>query len=140
MKKSAFDRMMTYLARRDHTPRELRDKLARYHEGDEIIAALEKAEEYNLLPDPKVMSQKTSEALLRKGKGARYVAAYLKKKGLPPSGLKQEDELDRARRLVLDQLKFEIPFSLEEKKKIFRYLTNRGFSSQVVRQVMNAKE
>lgn len=131
---------MGHLARRDHTPLELRQKLKRYHEPPEIEAALKKAADLNLLPDIKVFSQRTAESLLRKGKGTRYISAYLKKKGLPPTSLPFEDELDRGRRLVIDQLRLEPPFSLEEKKKIFRYLSNRGFGSQIVRQVMNAKD
>lgn len=137
MSKSAWDRMMGYLGRRDHSVLELRQKLSQHHDPEDVIAALKKAHSLNLIPDSTQMAKRTAEALLRKGKGSRYIAGYLKKKGLPNSKVDGDDELDRATRVVVDQLRFEPPFTHEEKKKIFRYLSNRGFSSEVTRAVAN---
>ncbi len=138
--KSAFDRLVGYLSRRDHTVRELSQKLSRYHEFDEIEEAILKADRLKLLPDPKNFAERLSKHLLSRGKGKRYISAYLKKKGLPATPISPEDELEKAKKIVVNQLLFEPPFTYEQKQKIFRYLGNRGFDSQVVRQVMNSKD
>lgn len=138
--KSAFDRLVGYLSRRDHTIRELRQKLSKYHEPSEIIAALEKADEIKILPDHKKMSLQLAQQLLRKGRGQRYISAYLKKKGLPLSLPDEDEELKRAKQIVFHTLRLEPPFTLAQKQKIFRYLSNRGFSSSLARSIMNIKK
>lgn len=137
--KSAFDRLVGYLSRRDHSVRELSQKLARYHDFDEVEAAILKADRLKLLPDPKDFAQRLSKHLLSRGKGKRYISAYLKKKGLPVIAVSEAAELEKALKLVVDQLRFEPPFTLSQKQKIFRYLNNRGFDSKVVKQVMYEK-
>ncbi len=137
--KSAFNRLVHYLSRRDHSVRELSQKLARYHEFDEVAAAIRKADDLKLLPDPNIFAQKLSLSLLARGKGKLYISAYLKKKGLPGAVIPLEEELERARKLVSHQLNFSAPYTLKEKQKVFRYLNNRGFASNVVKMVMNEK-
>lgn len=137
--KKAFDRVMYYLSQRDHSVKELTQKLARYHEKDEIEAAIQKADEYGYLADPKVISQRLAGQLARKGKGQRYINNYLKNKGLPIAEVAEEEELQTGRGLVERNLKFSPPYDLKQKQKIFRYLSNRGFRSAIVKLIINEK-
>lgn len=139
MSRSAFDRLVGYLARRDHSIRELRQKLSKYHEAEEVISALEKAQERGYLVDGNTLAERASAQLLRRGKGPAHIRAYLKKKGLPYLGVPESAELVRAARLVIDKMKKNPPYTLEEKKKIFRFLGSRGFSAGVARKVINSK-
>lgn len=139
MSKKAFNRVMYYLAQRDHSVKELTQKLSRYFEKDEIEAAILKADEYGYLTDPKIISQRLAAQLGRKGKGQRYISNYLKNKGLPATQVSEEDELSTGRGLIERSLKFSPPYDLKQKQKIFRYLTNRGFRSAIVKLIINEK-
>lgn len=135
-RKSAWDRLLGYLARRDHTESEVMKKLIAYHEIDEIENAILRAREARLFANPQVLSQRTAESLLKRGKGSRYVSGYLRAKGLPPTKTDPETELQQAQELVTRRFRFEAPWTREQRQKVQRFLTTRGYSSSVIREVL----
>ena len=119
---SADMKIMNYLARRDHSEAELRQKLARSYEREEIDAAIERAKESSWWPDPEVLAERTVASLLGRGKGAFYIRQYLSQKGLPPKEVPADVEFQAA----IDMI--ERKFLIEESpEKVMRMLKNRGF-------------
>lgn len=137
VKKSAWDRLLGYLSRRDHTETELIKKLLQYHEVEEIQAAILRAREHEMIPKPEVMAERTVAQLIRKGKGSMYISAYLKKKGLPPAPASEDLQIEEALKTVQKRLRMEGPPSFEQKRKIQRFLMNRGFRGSVVSSVLS---
>jgi len=88
---SAYDRLIQMLSRRDHSEREIRNKLAKaQHPAEEIDAALETARSRKWLPDESVLATREAGRLARIGKSPQQIKSWLSKKGLPTSGLAAE--------------------------------------------------
>lgn len=80
----AFEKIVDFLGVRDHSQKELRQKLLLRGVALPIIeAALLKAEEYRLLPDETLMAQKATLRLSQIGKSPAQIRVWLKKRGLP---------------------------------------------------------
>jgi regulatory protein len=133
-------KIMDLLARRDHSEKELRQKLKLKFEAEEIEAAIEYAKEKNWIPsseeDLLVFSEKVADILRRKGKGIQYINQYLRKKGLLPVLSRPKEELEKAVELVENKF-----FRIQKKNppdrtKVGRFLMSRGFSSDIVRKVI----
>lgn len=137
-RKSARDKIMDFLARRLHSELELRRKLSLSYEPEEVEDALAFAKENGWMLEPTELSERVSLELTRKKKGHRYINQFLQKKGLPPVVKNSESELQKARDLAEVRARHEPPYDFEEQKKIFRYLQNRGFDDETIRQVIKA--
>lgn len=88
---SAYDRLIQMLSRRDHSEREIRNKLAKAkHSAEEIDAALETARSRKWLPDESVLAAREAGRLARIGKSPQQIKSWLSKKGLPTSGIAAE--------------------------------------------------
>lgn len=88
---SAYDRLVQMLSRRDHSEREIRNKLAKaQHSPEEIDAALETARSRKWLPDESVLATREAGRLARIGKSPQQIKSWLSKKGLPTSGIAAE--------------------------------------------------
>lgn len=84
----AYDRMVMLLSRRDHSERELLEKLKKAeHPEEEITEAIEFAKTKGWLPDESVLAARESIRLARAGKSPSQIGAWLRKKGLPTKGL-----------------------------------------------------
>lgn len=137
---SARRKIMDILARRDHSVVELRRKLAVYeYNSDEIEDAINFAEENNWLTPPTELTEQVTRSLSRKKKSARYIEQFLRDKGLPPAEIDPETELEKALEIVQAKLRKDSAFDYEEKKKVHRLLTNRGFDSTTIRKVIERK-
>lgn len=141
---SAYEKIIDYLSRRDHSEYELRTKLLqKKYPSDEIQAALEKVKDMGYLPDVEQLSNKVADTLHRKLKGILYIQKYLKSKDLPPITPDWEMELEKAKKLVHKQLKgkdVKEIFHREAKNAIFRFLASRGFTEQTIRKAVNTSE
>ncbi|PWU22259.1 MAG: hypothetical protein C5B49_01060 [Bdellovibrio sp.] len=145
-RKSAKHRLMDLLARRDHSPKEVRDKLAETFEPEEIEEAVAWATEKSWLPGDedglRALADRMSEAYHRRKKGARYINEKLRRRGLPEIQPPMELELEKALELVnnkfqrMFQGKPQGEFGLAERVKVQRFLLSRGFDPSVVRQVL----
>jgi regulatory protein len=137
---SARNKIMDYLAQRDHSEKELRDKLARRYSPEEISEAIEGVRASGLLREPEELAKAVAAQLARKKKSYRYIQEFLKKKGLPAVQKTGEEELEKARELLLLKFRKGPPFSYEEKPKVQRYLMYRGFDHETIRKVMNERQ
>lgn len=131
---------MDILARRNHSVVELRRKLAVYeYTTSEIEDAIDFADENKWLSPPEELTQQVNRSLSRKKKSARYIDHFLRDKGLPSAEVDPEAELEKALDIVTAKLSKDSGFDFEEKKKVHRLLTNRGFDSTTIRKVMERK-
>ena len=139
-KPTARRKIMDILARRNHSVVELRRKLAVYeYTSAEIEDAIEFAEENKWLSPPQELTKEVTRSLSRKKKSARYIDHFLRDKGLPPAKIDPEAELEKALSIVQMKLAKDSAFDFEEKQKVHRLLTNRGFDSTTIRKVIERK-
>ncbi len=130
--KTARVKAMDYLARRDHSEKELRDKLSRFYTNEEISQALAELNERGWILPPEELSAKVSQQLHNKGKGIYYINQYLQKKGLPSVPKDPELEFDKA--MEICQQKLSDPNDLA---KLSSLLKNRGFDTETLSQVVH---
>jgi regulatory protein len=131
---------MDYLARRSHSELELRQKLSRDYAVDDVEDAIQNAHQHGWMMDPEELSQRVSIELGRKRKGHRFINQFLKNKGLPPIARNSEDEMRKCRAIITSKLSSEGPFNYEEQKKIYRWLTARGFDDETIRRAIKSKD
>lgn len=138
---TAQTKLLDYLARRDHSEKELRRKLSRRYPPEEIAQALSWAHTRGWLKTPDELAEQVARSLERKNKSNRYINQYLREKGLPPLPLQPEREAEKCRRLLVGKLKFpedSLP-SRELLGKMRRLLLQRGFDRETIRKVLHEK-
>ncbi len=141
----AKKKIMDYVARRDHSEKELRKKLATRCEPDVINAAITWAQEQNWLAAPEVLTERMAGQLHRRGHGIRRINQKLKEKGLHSVSGNSDDELEKAKRLVLNKWSSEnfrgLDFkeSQKLKAKIMRFLMTRGYESHIINQILKTE-
>jgi regulatory protein len=136
----AKDKLMDYLARRDHSELELKQKLRKKgdYTAEEIDEALEWARRHKWLPEPEVISQKVADTLHRKYKGIHFINQYLREKGLPTVGRNDELELEKARHLINNKASSrKRSEKATAKHKMARFLVSRGFDGAIIRKVIH---
>jgi len=141
--RSALDQITVYLAKRDHSEKELRTKLAKKFEPQEIEEAILEAKERKWLAAPEDLAERVTNALHRKKKGRLYIQRYLKEKGLPAHPLEDEQELEKAHELLerkFGELNSKLLSNPSDRQKIYRYLAYRGFTDETIRLAMNQKK
>lgn len=134
----AMNSIGVYLSARDHSLKELNDKLVKKYPPETVNMALEKAVSYGWIVSPKELAEKTAQMLNRKYKGFRYIRQYLKSKGLPPTERNEEIEVEKACHLINKHFynnDEEIKLSYKDKQKAYRILSNRGFDHQTIKTV-----
>ena len=138
----AKKRIMDYVAKRDHSEKELRQKLKLYAEAEIIDQAIIWAKEQNWLSAPEVLNLKFADQLHRRGKGIRSINQKLKNKGLPTVKSDFETEVVKARKLVRAKWSAEdfeglvFKDSQKLKAKIMRFLIARGYESEIVQDIL----
>ena len=131
----AKDKLMDYLARRDHSELELKQKLRKsQYSAEEIQEAIDWAKEQRWLPEPEKISQKVADTLHRKYKGIHFINQYLREKGLPTVGRNDELELEKARHLINNKASSR---KRSERAKMARFLVSRGFDGEIIRKVIH---
>lgn len=144
-------RVMDLIAKRDHSEKELQQKLSRLKKWDnkkerlysdeEISNVITWARENRWLQDSSYLSARWAEALTKKKKGIKYINAYLNQKGLPAVSKNQEVEVDKAILLLRKKLQTKaIQTAIEEagkldrniKLKLTRFLISRGFDQETI--------
>lgn len=143
-KMAAQRKAMDIIAKRDHSEKELRQKLRRKFSGEEGLDSLvddtiEFAKEYNLIGEPDELAGRMADMLHRRNKGIHYINNYLREKGLPTVGTDRDLELEKALHLVKNKYPEDSPLSREEKARLGRFLVARGFDSETVRKVLYEK-
>ncbi len=137
---SPIAQLMNILSRRDHSEKEVRQKMKDTFSPEDIEKAITYGKERGWLPNSPesllALSEKVADSLRRRGKGPQYINQYLHKKGLPGVERKEQEELEKALELVENKF-----FNGRSKKpadrgKVGRFLLARGFSSDTVRKVV----
>lgn len=145
--RSAKTAMMDLLAKRDHSPRELRTKLGKKYPKEDVEEALLWVQENGWIASNEELSEKFTNHLHMRRKGIRYINAKLTEKGLPLQSEDFQTEYQKALDLVENKRIFkdnssmsQTPLTYEEleklKAKAGRFLVSRGFSMSVVRKVV----
>lgn len=141
---SLENRALRYLARREHTRRELEQKLSGHERSQQAIAQLldqleqngylsneRYAEQVTQMRRPKFGSQRIVHELKEKGVDEYLVASIL-------PDLKETD-LETARHIW--QKKFGVPpGDFKERGKQIRFMMNRGFSLDTIHTILSQAE
>ena len=133
-------RALTALGRREHSRQELQAKLQPFVEDpDELIALLDELERRGWLSEARFVEQLTTSR--RRKFGATRIIHELREKGVSDEAVAaaqaqlKAGEVDAAR--AVWKKKFgKLPRSLRERGKQARFLAGRGFSAEVVHQVL----
>lgn len=150
---------MDLLSQRDHSEKELRQKLRLYlqrrlkwqAEGTTthndltaemipsiVTETIDWAYQQNWMKAPEEVALQVAGALGRKRKGIQYINQYLKNKGLPPIKASAEDELEKAKDLIQSKMQSaKYAASEKVKEKLFRFLASRGFSQDIIRKALH---
>ncbi len=138
--KPAREKLMDYLARRDHSEMELRQKLMRNYEADEIQEALDEARESGWIIPAEDMAAKVARQLHGRRKGYFYICNYLRQKGLPKVPKEPEIELQKAREIAESKLGDDAKVWKSEAEKLARWLKSRGFEDETIWKVINEEQ
>ena len=133
-------RALTALGRREHSRQELQAKLQPFAEDpDELNALLDELEKRGWLSEARFVEQLTTTR--RRKFGATRIVHELREKGVSDEAISaaqaqlKTGEVDAAR--AVWKKKFgKLPRSLQERGKQARFLAGRGFSAEVVHQVL----
>ena len=134
-------RALRLLARREHSRTELERKLAPHAESPlavEIVLAGLK--EKNQLSDERYAAERMR--VLQRKYGAAKIRHDLKSKGVDAriiDRISAEDDLERARAILAR--KYRAPAGTRaERAKRMRFLQSRGFSSEIIFQLLSARD
>jgi regulatory protein len=134
-------RALRLLARREHSRAELARKLAPHAESPEGLAALlDELQARKQLSDER-FAEARARALSRKYGTAR-IRHDLRAKGIAADlveGVPRGDELERAR-AILERKYRTAAATLEERAKRARFLQGRGFSLEVIHDLLDVVE
>lgn len=138
----AKKKLMDFVARRDHTEKELRKKLSLRCDADVVEKTLAWAQEQNWLAAPEKLKTQFADQLSRRGKGIRKINQKLKELGLETVKSDKNSELLKAKKLVLakwsaaDFKNLDYKETQKLKAKIIRFLITRGYESDVVNTIL----
>ena len=131
-----LDKMKTYLAYRAHSEHELKRKLIKNFNKQEVETALKIAKQNKWIPEPEEMALQLADELHRKKKGWLFIQSALKKKQLPLTQ-KQEDLEEEKCQWWLEKKFGNIQsFSQKEIHKIYRFLSYRGFEDSIIKKIV----
>ena len=133
-------RALRLLARREHSRRELERKLAPRAESQEALESLlDSLEQKKQLSNERFAAER-ARSMARKF-GAARIRQDLKTKGVSAElvdGVSAEGDLERARAIL--ERKYRTPLATrEERAKRMRFLQSRGFSSEIIHQLLSAR-
>lgn len=137
-------RALDYLARREHSRLELEKKLTPYASTlEELSFVLDSLEQCGLLSAGRMVEQVVH---VRRSKfGSRRIVHELQQKGIDEDLIAaalphlKETELETAR--TVWRKKFgAMPINAKERAKQIRFLMSRGFTSEIIRQVLQSQD
>ncbi len=137
---------MNLLARREHSTRELRDKLLlRGFDDAEIAPALQLLSREGLLSDER-FTESFIHSRMQRGSGPLKIRAELRQRGVADEviadWLNERDHvwLERAEAVRCKKFGTALPVDYQEKARQARFLQYRGFSAEHTRRVMREDE
>jgi len=141
---SLRQRALNYLARREHTRKELARKLAPHTEDEaEIAALLEDFQQRGWLSEQRFVEQVVHA---RSGRyGSRYIAHELREKGVSDEAIAttlsqlKENDLETARTVWAKKFG-KPPEDAKDRAKQMRFLQSRGFGLDVIGKLLNGSD
>lgn len=135
-KNKALNKVAFYLARRDHSEKELYDKLKIRFEKQTALQAIDAAKEMGWLKTPCELAQQIYRILNDKKKGELYIQNYLKKLNLPSVVIDESLEYNKGLSLLNSKFDEWESYTFEQKQKPVRFLQSRGFSHVVIKKLL----
>lgn len=130
---AAFD----YLARREHSRKELVDKLSRRFDDKEALAEVLDAIQDEGLQSDQRFAESFVHSRVNRGQGPIKITYELRQKGVSDElqsnalAVYEDEWIDRARDLVVKKFGNEKPGDLKEKQRRQRFVMQRGFPSEI---------
>ena len=137
--KRALEVVARCLALRDHSLHELKTKLSRKFEPEMVARVLGVAEARGWLCSEEKVAVQLAAALHRRGKSRGYINGQLRKRKLPAVEMNNDDELEKARDLLVRKFGAE-KLSWEQRTKAYRYLKYRGFEDHWIRKALDNEQ
>ena len=140
---SAYDKALTLLARREHSARELKSKLARKGlDASESASALADLQAKDYQSDAR-FGEMLVRSRIAQGYGPRWIVAELKTHGIAESKARDlidatESDWTALARQTLRRRYVGKPTSLAERVKRANFLLRRGFDAATVQSVTRA--
>ncbi|MFH0947418.1 MAG: regulatory protein RecX [Elusimicrobiota bacterium] len=130
------------LTRRNHSEKEIRDKLGKNYDNTTIDAVIEKLKTLKLIDDEKFAKEWT-DYRLRHNKSKNFIMRELNRKGIPretASEILNSLKINETE-LAYDTIKNKLPRykklePLKAKSKIFQFLASKGFSYDTIENVI----
>jgi SOS response regulatory protein OraA/RecX len=138
-KESILNKIADFLARRDHSVKEIQEKLAqnKIYEPQEIADAIKIALEKRWLLPEDELAEKVAQSLAIKNKSYFFISNYLEEKGLPRIPFDESMEIMAIERCLSKKFKNYKNLSLEDKQKALRLLSGRGFEAEICYKVLD---
>lgn len=138
-KESILNKIADYLARRDHSRKEIETKLEqkKIFDKNEIQIALQKAQAAGWFTPEDELAKRVHEQLVRRHKSHKYITQYLKEKGLPPTTFSATDEKQSALYHLQKKFKNLDNLSYDDKQRALRSLAQKGFNQGICFEILN---
>jgi SOS response regulatory protein OraA/RecX len=136
-------KIMDLMAISDRSEKQLIDKLQFRVHPEILQEALDWAKTQSWNPSSDQLQKQIIENLNRKNKGQLAIQQKLKILGLQTVQIDPEIELEKARQSVetkfgkILRLKLDFKSALKEKTRVMRFLSGRGFDSDITEKVLN---
>ncbi|NMA85054.1 MAG: regulatory protein RecX [Epulopiscium sp.] len=138
------DKALHLLSYRARTEKEVRQRLQDEEYPNTVIdQVIEFLYEYSFLDDQRYAEQFIRSKLRSKPLGKRMILHQLQQKGISKADAEEAltnqeiDETAAAYKLVEKRIDTTRPATFKEKKKMFSYLQGRGFSYDIIREVLS---
>ncbi len=138
----AKKKVMDLVAGRDHSPKELRQKLGRVFETDIIDEAVAWAEQQTWFKPTADLTEDVAQKLSARGQGLAKVNAKLAEMGLDQVTTSAQEEYEKARAASLKKFGADAFEGLtpseanKQKTKVIRFLAGRGFEEDIVNKIL----
>ncbi|HEB57459.1 MAG TPA: regulatory protein RecX [Gammaproteobacteria bacterium] len=145
MATSVRESAMNYLARREHSRRELEQKLAaRDFDKNEISDALDRLVADGLLSDAR-FAESFVNARIQRGKGPVKIQIELKQRGVDDALISQylntqeANWYEQARRVRCKRFGEVLPSEYQQRMRQARFLQQRGFTHEQISRALNSE-
>jgi SOS response regulatory protein OraA/RecX len=137
-KESILNKIADYLARRDHSVKEIKEKLAqkKIYEPEKIDEAIQKAIDQKWFIPEHELSEKVARSLAIKKKSHFFISNYLKEKGLPPVDFSEELEVMAIQGCLIKKFRNPQNLDFEDTQKAMHLLSSRGFDRETCYKVL----
>ena len=135
--KKLMGKVKTYLGYRPHSEHELKMKLIKHFNEQEIEQALLIAKQNKWIPKPEEMARQLANELHKKKKGWLFIQTALKKKRLPPIQKQEEVEEEKGQWWLEKKFNKTQNPSGDTIKKMHRFLTYRGFEGEIIKKIIH---